>query len=112
MNAAPFTLYRVENVITEESSRRGDYASSDVTETEPASLREALAALESDCWDNIDLRGDGTIIAYPADYVQDLHTGDYSASELIIHSRRPEWSDRLLNVWETRRRAQGMRVGR
>jgi len=103
MQLAPFTLYRVENVITEESARIGDYASSEATPVEPADLREALDALMSDCWDSIDERGDGSIIAYPADYVQNLRTGEWEAAELIIHSRRPEWSERLMALYRARR---------
>ena len=104
MQLAPFTLYRVENIITEESATRGDYASSDPTPEESATFREALDALRSDCWDNIDLHGDGTIIAYPADYVQNVRTGEYEAAELIIHARRPHWADRLLDAYEARKR--------
>lgn len=104
MQIAPFTLYRVENVITEESAACGDYASSDPTPTEDADFRSALAALESDCWDNVDVRGDGTIIAYPADYAQNIRTGDYEAAELIIHARRPEWAYRLIDYWSATRR--------
>jgi len=96
---APFTLYRVENVITDESASRGDYASSDPTPKEPATLREAIEALQSDCWDNIDMTRDGTIIAYPADYSQNIHTGEWEAAELIIHARRPEWAERLLDAY-------------
>jgi len=103
MHLAPFTLYRVENTITEESASRGDYATSEPTPETPADLREALDALRSDSWDNIDLTGDGTIIAYPADYTQNTRTGDYEAAELIIHARRPEWADRLLNLYEARK---------
>jgi hypothetical protein len=99
MIEAPFSLYRVENVITEESASRGEPSSSEATPIEPATFREALDALDSDCWDNIDERGDGTIIAYPADYVQDIRTGDYSASELIIRARRPEWAARLVDCY-------------
>lgn len=105
MRAAPFSLYRVENVITDESASRGDYASSEPTESEDASLRDALDALDSDCWDTVDVSGDGTIIAYPADYVQSMRTGDYSASELIISARRPEWGVRLYDLWSARKRA-------
>jgi len=99
----PFTLYRVENVITDESASRGDYASSAATPTESADLREALAALESDCWDNIDERDDGTIICYPADYAQNTRTGDWEADELIITARRPEWATRLLDYYRATR---------
>lgn len=104
MSVPKFTLYWVENVITDESASHGDYASSEPTETQPVTFREALAALNSDCWDNVDTGRDGTIIAYPADYVQDFRTGDYSASELIIHARRPEWAYRLVDYWSTHRR--------
>jgi hypothetical protein len=104
LKTAPFTLYRVENVITTESAKRGDYESSEPTETEDADLREALDALDSDCWDNVDLNGVGTIICYPADYSQNYRTGAWEADQLIIHARRPEWAERLLDVWEARNR--------
>ena len=103
MHLAPFTLYRVENTITEESAAEGDYASSEASPEAPADLRSALDELLGDCWDSIDARGDGTIIAYPADYEMDIRTGEYSAEELIIHARRPEWADRLLNLYEARK---------
>jgi hypothetical protein len=104
--APKFTLYTVENVITEESAAHGDYASSDATEEHGASLREVIEALESDCWDNIDERSDGTIICYPADYVQNYRTGEWSAEELIIHARRPEWADRAMALYDARRKAR------
>jgi hypothetical protein len=94
-----FSFYRVENVITEESAADGDYASSEPTEVEETDFRGALDALESDCWDSIDERGDGTVICYPADYAQDFRTGDWEASELILKARRPEWADRLMAVY-------------
>jgi hypothetical protein len=103
MKDAPFTLYRVTNVISEESSKRGDYESSEATEPTGADFRETLDALNSDCWDNIDQRGDGTIICYPADYSQDIQTGDYEADTLIIKARRSEWADRLLSFYRAAR---------
>jgi hypothetical protein len=75
---AKFTLYRVEDIITEELWQAGDYASSKESEKKPATFREALDALHSDCWDTIDERWDGMIICYPADYQQDYTNGDYS----------------------------------
>ena len=106
MKVAPFTLYRVENTITEESASQGDYASSDPTPEEPATLREAVDALNSDCWDHIDERGDGTIIAYPADYSQDMYSGEWEASDLIIKARRPEWAERLMACYHASRKCR------
>lgn len=103
MSATPFTMYEVENVITDESAARGDYASSDVSPEVPATLREALDALLAGCWDNLDGRAD-SIVAYPADYHQDFRTGDYSASELIV-SGDPRNIARLLDLYDARRRA-------
>jgi hypothetical protein len=102
MQTSPFTLYRVENVITEESAEHGDYDSSEATPTENADFRDALVALDSDCWDNVDVRQDGTIIAYPADYTQNYRTGAYEGSELIINSRKPHWGIRLYDFWSAR----------
>lgn len=100
--ATPFSMYEVENVITEESSKRGDYASSEATPETPATLREALDALLDGCWDNLD-GADDRVIAYPADYVQDMHTGAYEASELIIHGA-PRNIERLLALYDARKR--------
>lgn len=101
---ALFTMYEVENVITEESSEGGDYASSEATPAEDATFREALDALLGGCWDNIDSTRDGTIIAYPADYNQNYRTGAYEGSELIITAKHPHHAERLLDCYSTKRR--------
>jgi hypothetical protein len=104
MNPNPkFTYYHVHNVISDESATRGDYASSERTNTSGAGLKKALELLNSDCWDNVDFNGD-TIICYPADYRQDATTGDYSGSQLILTARRPEWAERLMDIWEAQRK--------
>lgn len=104
MQDPPFSYYRVDNVITDESAAVGAYASSEPTDTTDTDLRGALDALESDCLDNIEQSRDGTIICYPADYHQNMRTGDYEASELIIHTRHAHWADRLLSLYFNRNR--------
>ena len=62
----------------------------------------ALDALESDCWDNIDERGDGTLICYPADSRMDPRTGAYEQTQVIVKARRPEWTTRLVDCYRAR----------
>jgi hypothetical protein len=103
---APFSMYEVENTITEESAGYGDYASSETSPEEPATLREALDALLNGCWDRVDGRADGRadcVIAYPADYEQDMYSGDWSGTEVIINGP-PRQITRLLNLYEARKR--------
>ena len=98
-----FTVQEVERSIT----HHGDDTHTDEHDAgavEPCSFREALDALEGGCWDNMDERGDGTIIAYPADMVMDIATGVYESTQLIIKARRPEWADRLIAYYEARNR--------
>lgn len=106
---ARFELYRVTNVISEESSRRGDYASSEASDTVTVDLREAVDALLGDYWDNLDERED-TVIAYPADYVQDYRTGDWSADQLIIRADNPANLERLMACYHAARAAERARV--
>jgi hypothetical protein len=109
MAATPFTMYEIENVITDESSAEGDYASSDASPEEPATLREALDALLYGCWDNVD-GSSGSIVAYPADYHQDMHTGDYVGFEVIINGD-PRNITRLLALYEARSRVRANPCG-
>ena len=99
-----FLMYTVTNVITEESSERGDYASSECSEEATVTLREAFDALCGGCWDNIDSGGEGVIIAYPADYDQSMATGDWSADELIITATSQRNAERLLDLYDRRER--------
>jgi hypothetical protein len=99
MKVAPFTVQLVERTITfiGEDQHEDEY---DEGTVEPADLRAALDALNREYWDDIDLRGDGTIIAYPADMHQDIRTGVYESTQVIIKARRPEWADRLIALHE------------
>lgn len=77
----------IHETITDESAAVGDVASSDMSDAEPVSFRDALDALKQGCWDNVDWRAT-EVIAYPADWHQDMRTGDYDADTLVI--RGPE----------------------
>jgi len=94
-----FELVEVENVITEESAREGDYASSEATEPVMIDLRTAVDAMLNGCWDNVDARGDGTIILYPADYSQNMRMGDWEGTELILRADSPMNGERLYACW-------------
>ena len=102
MTYAPFTMYEIENTISEESASRGDYASSDASVEAPATLREALDALLDGCWDNVDAHADA-VIAYPADYDQNYRTGEWSATQVVIHGA-PRQIARLLDLYDARKR--------
>lgn len=98
-----FTIQLVERTITWADDDSEDYTDEHEAGTvEPAELREALDALEHGCWDSIDEYGDGTIIAYPADMHQDMHTGAYESTQLIVKAARPEWADRLMALYTAR----------
>ena len=68
-----------------------------------ADLREAIDALESNCWDNVDARGDGTIICYPADHPMNMRTGAYEGFQIIVKADKPHNANRLMDLYESRR---------
>lgn len=97
-----FTVQEIERTITHHDDETHDDEYDEGT-IEPASFREALDALEGGCWDNLDVHGDGTLIAYPADMTMDPATGSYESTQLIVKARRADWLDRLLDVYEARK---------
>jgi hypothetical protein len=94
-----FTVQRVTEYITQESSERGDYDRVDEGAVEATDFRGALEALRSDCWDTIDQSGD-TLICYPADAHQDMRTGEYDLTQVIVKARHASWIDRLMRAYE------------
>ncbi len=97
-----FAIATIEEVITEESAREGDVASSDMSADDPCGVREALAALLDGCWDNVDWR-DTEVIAYPADWHQDMFTGDYDATTLVVRANDPRNLERLARLYDARK---------
>src|SRR3954451_1927468 len=54
---------------------------------EMATLTEAIDALCSDCWDNVDVSGykaESTLMLYPADWQQDFRTGEVTHTDIAI----------------------------
>lgn len=96
-----FSIATISQTITDESAARGDYAISEMSEFESADFREALDALRCGCWDNVDWRA-SEVIAYPADYEQNIRTGAYEADTLVIRTERPEWLNRLATAYDNR----------
>lgn len=96
---AHFTLYEIAETITDESARRGDVATSEASDPEPVTFREALEALRGGVWDNLDARA-SEVIAYPADWRQDFRTGEYAAETLVIRADDPRNLERLLAAFE------------
>lgn len=84
----PFTIRRIYETLT--LPPEGVDVDDSCVETDaslppaPASLRDALDALESQCWDDIDDRGDGTLILYPADGSLNYRTGEEIRETVII----------------------------
>lgn len=104
-----FEVTYVVETVTEESAREGDVASSDVGLPESVDVRGALDALESQCWDLVDDRGDGTVILYPADSTQDMRSGDWESTQVIIEG--DAWKvARLMRHWRALLLAQGGRL--
>jgi hypothetical protein len=92
-----FTVQEIERTITWPDDDSEEYVDEyDEGTIEPTDLRGALDALNSQCWDNLDAHGDGTIIGYPADSHMNMRTGADESTQLIIKARRPEWADRLM----------------
>ena len=98
----PFAIATIEEVITEESSRSGDVASSDMSPDTPCGVREALADLLDGCWDHVDWR-DSEVIAYPADWHQNYRTGDYEATTLVVRASDPRNLERLARLYDARK---------
>ena len=99
MRKQPFTVQSVEQVIT-----FGEYDSHAIEYIEgehvPTDLRGALDALRSQCWDSLDVCGDGTVIAYPADSHMNMRTGQDEQTQVIIKARRMHWIERLVALHE------------
>lgn len=78
------------------------YDSGPVVDTD--SLRSILSELERECWDNIDERGDGTVICYPSDSSQDMVTGINTRNQLIIKAKHPHQLDKLMEIYREQRK--------
>jgi hypothetical protein len=107
-----FTVKRVTEIITFHRLPDGDTGHEieyDEGDTEPACLNDALGALEWGCWDSVDCRGDGSIIAYPADRSIDYRTGIEEGKQVIIHADTPENAVRLVDLYDARRKAKDAR---
>ena len=101
-----FELTYVVETITDESAAEGDVASRDVDGPESVDVRGAIDALESQCWDSVDDRGDGTVICYPADSTQDYRTGDWESTQVIL--KGDPWKvARLMRHWRGMLARQG-----
>jgi len=104
MKNAPFTVQEIERTIAWATDGSEDYTDTcDEGPVVPSDLRAAFEAMQSQYWDSVDQRDDGTIILYPADSRQDMFTGAYESTQVIIKARRPEWADRLVALYEARR---------
>ncbi len=101
MKQAPFTYYIVEEEIRWTGEDEYPDIESEVSETVEADFNDALQQLRSQCWDNIDERGDGTVICYPADGSIDYRTGFETRTQLIIQGRQPHWTERLVTYYRT-----------
>lgn len=104
-----FELTYVLETITEESATEGDVASRDVDGPTAVDVREAIDALESQCWDSVDDRGDGTVICYPADSHQDLRTGEWESTQVIL-TGDPWKVGRLMRHWRSMLQEQSGRL--
>lgn len=85
--------------IVRRMTERLDYEAADSElvddETVETDLRGAIDALDSDCWDNVDERGD-EVLLYPADHHQDMRTGEVTGTTVAISGRHV---DRLMRYW-------------
>lgn len=103
-----FTITTYERTIEFMEDGSDDYT--DETEdmgTVPADLRAVLDALDSQCWDSIDISDDRTIL-YPADSDQDMTTGAWIQTQIVIRGNVRN-IERALDVWRSRRDAR--RIG-
>jgi hypothetical protein len=110
MTRERFHVSSATSYITEESSQRGDYDRTEEGDEYNTDLSGALAALDSDCWDNVDVRGDGSIIAYPADYQQDYRTGEYEGTTLFIQADTLRNAERAFDLWSARKKERLRRI--
>lgn len=95
-----FTVQEIERIITfhgEDGEYDNIYNEGRIA---PSDLEDAINALESNCWDNIDERED-TVICYPADSHQNYRTGDYESTQIIIKGA-PKDVGRLMNYYHAK----------
>ncbi len=99
-----FTVQEIDRTILFSDDDSGDYSDEyDEGSVMPTDLAGALLALDSDCWDSLDYHGDA-IICYPADSHQNYRTGEWESTQIIIKADRPEWLDRLMAIYDNRKR--------
>lgn len=92
-----FTVQEIERTVTWYGE--DDYTDEDDPgKVEPANLREALDALRSQCWDDMDNHGDGTLVLFPADQRMNAQTGAYESTHLIVKGE-PHNIERLLRFY-------------
>ena len=112
--AERFTIQRVTSTIApapDDGTDGPTDAEYDEGPVEPGDLRAVIDALESDCWDSLQESGDGTVIGYPADYAQDMRTGEYSADHVIVKGSARN-VDRALALYRAREAARRARFER
>lgn len=80
-----------------------DYVAADstlvFTDEYQGDLRDALHALDSQCWDDVDQQSE-TVICYPADWHTDPRTGVVTHTDVAIEADNERNLERLMNIWE------------
>lgn len=80
-----------------------DAADSSLTDSDECmgDLTEAIDAMVSDCWDNVEMstyRAESTLMLYPADWQQDMHSGEVTHTDVAI-SGATKNIERLYNLY-------------
>jgi len=83
-----FTIKQIEETLIFDDAEDDDYnvEYDDSAPSEQATFTEALDALNGDYWDNIDERST-EVICYPADQHQNIRTGAYTCTHLVISGK-------------------------
>jgi hypothetical protein len=95
-----YTITRVDRTIhfyAEDSHTDEDDSSAPVG----GDVRNAVDALNSNTWDNIDERYD-CVICYPADSSMNIRTGDYESFQIIIHGAEKDL-EHLMSYWNAKK---------
>jgi hypothetical protein len=75
-----------DSVLKDEESYSGD-------------LSQALDAMHSDNWDNVDEQHN-SVICYPADSDHNFRTGEITQTHVVVEADRPENMRRLVNLYD------------
>jgi hypothetical protein len=78
-----YLIKEIEQVVHWEGEDEDPDITYDVGIPVASDIEDVISKLKQGCWDNLDIR-ETEMIAYPADSHQDMRTGDYHQTQMVI----------------------------